>query len=136
MRAQKATKTDEQQIRDLIESWVKAVHARDYDGILANHSADMLMFDVPLPFESRGIKAYRKTWDLFFSCQPDPIVFDIHRLDIVAGVDVAFATVVMICVEPQAKGQWKKFKFRLTVGLHKIKGQWTILHEHHSIPAA
>jgi ketosteroid isomerase-like protein len=25
--------------------------------------------------------------------------------------------------------------FRLTVGLRKIDGQWTITHEHHSVPA-
>jgi ketosteroid isomerase-like protein len=136
MKAPKATRTDEQQVRDLIESWVKAVHAKDYEGILAHHSADILMFDVPLPFESRGIKAYQKTWDLFFSCQPDPLVFDIDRLEVTAGVDVAFATVVMVCAERLAEGQWSKFKFRLTVGLRKIEGKWTILHEHHSIPAA
>lgn len=128
--------TDEQQIRDLIERWVKAVHAKDYDGILANHSANIQMFDLPPPLESRGIEAYRKTWDLFYSCSREPIVFDIYRLDIIAGIDVAFATAVMICDEPMKNGQRSKFKFRLTVGLRKIERKWTILHEHHSIPAA
>lgn len=132
----KAPGTDEQQIRDLIERWVKAVHNQDYDGILAGHSADILMFDVPPPFESRGIKACRKTWDLFYSCQPEPIVFDIQRLEIVAGADVAFAALVMKCVEPLKNGKWAKFKFRLTIGLRKTRRKWTILHEHHSIPAA
>jgi hypothetical protein len=34
------------------------------------------MFDVPAPIESKGIKAYRETWDLFYSAQPNPIAFD------------------------------------------------------------
>ncbi|TAK61516.1 nuclear transport factor 2 family protein [Methylobacter sp.] len=25
--------------------------------------------------------------------------------------------------------------FRLTIGLRKIDGQWSVVHEHHSIPA-
>jgi len=28
------------------------------------------------------------------------------------------------------------FLFRLTVGLHKVNGEWRIAHEHHSEPAA
>jgi uncharacterized protein (TIGR02246 family) len=128
--------TDEQQIRNIIELWVKAVHARDYKGVLANHAEDILMFDVPLPLESKGIEAYRKTWDLFFSMQRKPLVFDIDRLEVVAGAEVAFATAIMICEEPSKNGQWTKFKFRLTVGLRKREGKWIIMHEHHSVPAA
>jgi ketosteroid isomerase-like protein len=93
------------------------------------------MFDVPLPFESKGIKAYRKTWDLFFSMQPGPIAFNIQRMDIVAGADVAFAAALMQCQEEGKNGELTKLNFRLTVGLRKIEGQWMILHEHHSVPA-
>lgn len=135
MKKKEAPTTDEQQVRDLIERWAKAVRDKDYDTILASHSADILMFDVPPPFESRGMKAYRETWDLFFSMQRDPIVFDIQRLDVVAGADVAFVIAVMNCEEKLENGKWAKFNFRLTVGLRKIEGKWMILHEHHSIPA-
>lgn len=67
--------TDEAAIRELVESWARAVRAKDLDGILANHSTDILMFDVPPPVQSKGIEAYRKTWDLFFSWSDDPVVF-------------------------------------------------------------
>ncbi len=30
------------------------------------------MFDVPPPFKSVGLDAYRKTWDLFFSWSSGP----------------------------------------------------------------
>lgn len=126
---------DENVIRRLIEDWAKAVRAKDFDGILAHHSADMLMFDVPPPFESRGIEAYRDTWDLFYSAQPVPIAFDIQRMEVVAGTDVAFVAARMECAEKGRNGERLRLEFRLTVGLRKIDGQWTIVHEHHSVPA-
>jgi ketosteroid isomerase-like protein len=58
---------DENEIRMLLENWASAVRARNLNGILAHHSPEILMFDVPPPFVSRGIEAYRKTWDTFFS---------------------------------------------------------------------
>jgi uncharacterized protein (TIGR02246 family) len=135
MKKTEAPRTDEEEIRDLIESWAKAVRDKDLDGILANHSAKILMFDVPPPFESKGIEAYRKTWDLFYSAQPGRVAFDIQRLDIVAGAEVAFAIALMQCEEKGKNGELTKLDFRLTLGLRKIEGQWMILHEHHSVPA-
>lgn len=127
--------TNEAEIRGLIERWASAVRAKDFDGILAQHSSDILMFDVPPPFESKGLAAYRETWDLFYSAQPEPIAFDIQRMDVVAGTDVAFAAALMRCAETGPDGKRTKLDFRLTVGLRKIAGRWTILHEHHSVPA-
>ncbi|MGH7802285.1 MAG: YybH family protein [Thermodesulfobacteriota bacterium] len=128
--------TDETAIRELVESWARAVRAKDLDGILANHSTDMLMFDVPPPLESKGIEAYRKTWDLFFSWSDDPVVFDIEDMEITAGADVAFVTALMRCAGTEKNGERIELEFRLTIGLHKIGRQWMVLHEHHSIPAS
>jgi ketosteroid isomerase-like protein len=40
---------DEEQIRTLIERWAEAVHGGDMSGVLADHSDDIVMFDVPPP---------------------------------------------------------------------------------------
>ena len=95
----------------------------------------MLMFDVPPPLESKGLRAYRKTWDLFFSWARDPTVFDIVEMHVTAGTEVGFATALMRCAGTEANGVDVELDFRLTVGLRKIANQWTITHEHHSIPA-
>jgi uncharacterized protein (TIGR02246 family) len=128
--------TDEAAIRDLVENWARAVRTKNLDGILANHSPDMLMFDVPPPIQSKGIEAYRKTWDLFFSWSQDSEAFDISEMNITAGNDVAFVTALMRCVGTEANGDKIELEFRLTIGLRKIDGQWIIMHEHHSIPAS
>ena len=93
------------------------------------------MFDVPPPFESRGLDAYRATWDVFFRWSCWSIVFDIKRLEIHAGAEVAFAVVLMRCSGTETDGRAIDLDFRLTVGLEKIGGRWTVVHEHHSIPA-
>jgi uncharacterized protein (TIGR02246 family) len=136
MSASSNSTTDEAVIRKLVENWARAVRAKDLDGILANHSTDMLMFDVPPPVQSRGIEAYRKTWDLFFSWSDDPVVFDIKEMDITAGTEVAFVAALMRCAGMEKNGERIKLEFRLTIGLRKIDGQWIVTHEHHSIPAS
>src|SRR4029450_12826962 len=116
--------TDEAAIRELVESWARAVRVKDFDGILANHSPDILMFDVPPPIQSKGIEAYRKTWDLFFSWSQDSKIFDINEMNITAGNDVAFVTALMRCAGTEANGDKIELAFRLTIGLRKIDGQW------------
>lgn len=125
---------DEAAVRHTIEAWAAAVRARDYDGILANHTPDFVMFDVPPPFESVGLKAYRKTWDEFLSWSKE-VRFDIKELTVTAGSDVAFAFARMLCFGPDAQGRPEELDFRLTIGLKKIGGHWMIAHEHHSVPA-
>jgi uncharacterized protein (TIGR02246 family) len=126
---------EEAAIRDVIESWTAAVRRRDLGGILENHSPDIVMFDVPPPFQSRGIESYKKTWDVFFSWSSDPVPFDITEMNITAGSDVAFVVATMRCAGPGPHGKQEGLDFRLTIGLRKIDGRWIITHEHHSIPA-
>jgi uncharacterized protein (TIGR02246 family) len=128
-------RSDEAAVRELLTTWAAAVRAKDLRAVLAQHAADISMFDVPPPFESRGIQAYEETWALFYSAQPEPVAFDIKRLDVVAGSDVAFAYALMQCAEIAPDGRRGPLDFRLTVGLRKVAGRWTVVHEHHSVPA-
>lgn len=125
---------NEREIRALLDAWAAAVRARDLPAILAHHSPDLRMFDVPPPFESRGLDAYAHTWDLFYSVQHGPVAFEIDRLEIVAGDDVAFAVAHLHCADEDADGQPVPLDVRLTVGLRKVDARWTIVHEHHSVP--
>ena len=127
---------DEAAVRDLIETWADAVRRRDYAGILRSHSADFVMFDVPPPFKSVGLEAYRKTWDVFFSWSSGPVRFEIQEMGVTAGADVAFAFATMGCAGPGSDGRPEPLDFRLTMCLKKIDGRWIIAHEHHSVPAA
>jgi len=126
---------DEAAIRALIEDWAAAVRRQDLEGILREHAEGIVMFDVPPPLESRGRDAYAKTWELFFRWSRKPVVFEVRRLEITAGAEVAFAVALMRCAGSEGE-ETSGLDFRLTVGLRKLGGRWTVVHEHHSIPAA
>jgi uncharacterized protein (TIGR02246 family) len=126
---------NETQIRALIERWAKAVHSGDMDGVLVDHADDIVMFDVPPPNEVRGKEAYRDTWPPFFKWQIQGATFEIVSLEITAGNDVAFAHALLRCGTEEELKKDPDNRLRLTVGLHKQGGRWTVAHEHHSFPA-
>jgi ketosteroid isomerase-like protein len=131
-----SSNTEKTRIKDLLEAWADAVRRHDLPAILAHHDPDMVMFDLSLPLQCRGIEAYKETWDLFFRYHKPGTAFDIQELAVTAGHDVAFAVAIMRCGPNSSSNPADKdgFLFRLTVGLRKVEGHWLIAHEHHSEP--
>ena len=122
----------EAEIRTLITNWVDAVAAQDLDAVVARHADDVVMFDVPPPYDGiRGITDYRDSWQPFFDFIRSGAVFELVELTVDAGSDVAFAHGLLRC------GTAKEFetnpanRLRLTMGLRRVGGQWVIAHEHH-----
>ncbi len=120
----------EAEIRTLVEHWAAAVRLKNRRGILADHDADLLLFDVPPPLQQRGLDAYWRSWQAFFPWLDENGVFDVHELSITAGDDVAFCHALIRCVRGDSAPT-----IRLTIGLRKTHGRWTVTHEHHSEPA-
>jgi ketosteroid isomerase-like protein len=74
---------DEEQIRTLIERWADAVHRGDLPEVLADHADDIVMFDVPPPYQGlRGLDAYRAAWPPFFRWQASAASFEIESLEV------------------------------------------------------
>ncbi|TDD38157.1 SgcJ/EcaC family oxidoreductase [Actinomadura sp. KC06] len=129
------TAAAEDVIRTLIERWAEAVHSGDMDAVLAYHAKDIVMFDVPPPFEGvRGIEAYRETWPPFFEWQANGASFEIESLDVTAGGDVAFAHALLRCGTAEELAANPANRLRLTLGLLFEDGRWVVTHEHHSFP--
>jgi ketosteroid isomerase-like protein len=118
--------SNENQVRMLVENWAAAVRARNIEGAVAHHSDDIVMFDVPLPPQSRGMPEYRKTWELFFANNRGGAgSFDVTDLHITANDTVAYCHALLKIFGSTA---------RLTMGLRKERGEWLVAHEHHSYP--
>jgi ketosteroid isomerase-like protein len=126
---------DEKTIRTQIERWADAVHRGDLDAVLADRSADVVMFDVPPPQDGvRGIDAYRATWPPFFAWQASGALFEIVSLEVTAGTDVAFAHALLRCGMPDDLAARPDTRLRITFGLRKEGERWVVTHEHHSFP--
>ncbi|MEV0158028.1 SgcJ/EcaC family oxidoreductase [Micromonospora sp. NPDC050686] len=127
--------SDEEQIRALIERWAEAVHRGDLDAVLADHAKDIVMYDVPPPYEGvRGIDAYRETWPPFFRWQAGGASFEIESVEVTAGQDVAYAHALLRCGTADEFAANPDNRLRLTLGLRKEDGRWVVAHEHHSFP--
>lgn len=127
---------DEQQIRTLVERWAAAVHDGDLDGVLADHTDDIVMFDVPPPHDGvRGLAAYRQTWPPFFDWQAQGALFEPVAIDVTAGADVAYVHALLRCGTPQELAEHPQRRLRLTLGLRRRDGRWQVAHEHHSFAA-
>lgn len=122
-------------IRTLVTQWATAVHAGDLAGVLDQHADDIVMFDVPPPDDGiRGIAAYRDAWPPFFEYQANGGLFDLERVDVTAGADVAFVEALLTCTTAEDHAAHPDRRLRLTLGLRKEGGRWVVAHEHHSFP--
>ncbi|MGY1778647.1 YybH family protein [Geodermatophilus sp. SYSU D00804] len=122
--------SDELQVRQVLEAWARAVRRADVDAVVAVHTGDVVLFDVPPPMVVTGIDSYLRQWRLFWEAQGEGL-FDVSELTVVAGDGVAFAHGLLRIGAAGTEG----FEVRLTVGLRRVDGRWLVTHEHHSVPA-
>jgi ketosteroid isomerase-like protein len=117
---------NENQIRTLVETWAAAVRSKSIEGAISHHTDDIVMFDVPLPLQSRGMAEYKKTWELFFANNRGGSgSFEVTDLHVTAGDTVAYCHALLKIFDSTA---------RLTMGLRREHGRWLVAHEHHSYP--
>jgi ketosteroid isomerase-like protein len=119
--------------RQAIIEWHRAIVDRDLDGVLAAHTDDIVMFDVPPPERgARGLADYAATWPPFFDWLSSGTTFEIDKLEVVSGEYVAFAWALLRCGDADELRRRPDRRLRLTLGLRRLETGWVIDHEHHS----
>ena len=58
--------TEEAAIRELLDGFVKAIRARDLNGVMAVFAPDVVSFDLGPPLEHAGGETFRKRWRELF----------------------------------------------------------------------
>ncbi|MFC4175425.1 YybH family protein [Microvirga sp. GCM10011540] len=124
----------EDQVRDLLHSWLKAVRAKDVDAIASHYAPDIVAFDAIAQLQFKGVDAYSQHWKACMDMCEGAMTFEIHDLAIAAGEDVAFGHYLSRCGGADANGEEKFCWMRVSVGCRKKADQWTIVHEHFSAP--
>lgn len=128
------TETTETEIRNLVNSWLKAVLDGNMDAIVSHYAPDILAFDAVSQLQFKGVDAYRQHWEACLALCPGPMIFEIHDLSIVAGNDVAFCHALNRCGGTGENGEEKVGWMRMTACYRRLNGQWKIVHEHFSAP--
>lgn len=125
---------DEGLIRKLLEQWAASTRKGLHDEVLANHAADVVIYDVLPPMKYEGAAAYRASWDEWQPETTGPGLFDLHELKVTAGHDVAFAHALIHCGGTAPNGKTFEDWVRATFCLCKVEGKWLVTHQHISMP--
>ena len=130
---EKRTK-NEAAIRELIDGFVKAIRAKDIDGVMSVFAPDVVSFDLSPPLQHGGGDTFTKRWQELFESYQDPISYEVRDLSISAGDDVAFSHSLNRISGTTKNGQLTDRWLRWTACYRKTNGKWLIIHEHVSVP--
>ena len=126
--------SDEAQIRQLVDSWVQALRAKDVNGVMSHYAPDILVFDLAPPLQYRGADAYRKNWEAWFPTFRGSIGYELRDLSITASDDIAFCHSFNRIRGTRTNDEETDVWVRATVCCRNIDGKWKIVHEHESVP--
>lgn len=125
---------DEAQIREHLENWIRALHAKDLDALLTLYAPDAVAFDLMPPHRVPDAAHYRKNFERWFAAMPGPIEYEVHDSTITASDTVAFSHSLSHVRATRANGEKTDYWVRVTVGFEKRNGQWLVTHDHVSMP--
>jgi uncharacterized protein (TIGR02246 family) len=125
---------DEAKVRAVIDSWAKAIAAKDVDAVMSHFATDIVTFDLAPPLECAGADALKKSLQAWFPSFQGPIGYEISGLSITTGDDVAFCRSLNRISGTRTDGEETDVWVRATVGLRKVDGKWLIAHVHESVP--
>ena len=116
---------DETLIRKVLDSMAGAVREKDVEAMLALCAPDLVVFDLVPPLKHEGTEAVRRFWTTGLSTSEAPLDYETSDVKIETGGDVAFVRSIV---------RFAGSTIRSTLGLRKLGGRWTIVHQHVSAP--
>jgi ketosteroid isomerase-like protein len=134
MTSQTIETNDDEAIRAEIEKRVRAVRAKDVDGLMAGYSPEVATFDIVAPLANWGLNAVRKRVVDWFSSFETAIDYEIRNVNLEVAGDVAFEHHFTHVHGTNKAGSVIDMWFRETVGYRKTEGRWKVTHQHSSVP--
>jgi ketosteroid isomerase-like protein len=126
--------TNEAAIRELLDGFVRAISAKDIDGVMSVYAPELVAFDIVPPLQYEGAGAFKNVWLGLFELFQDPIHYEIRDLSITAGDDVAFSHSFNRLNGTTKNGRTSAVWVRSTVCFRKTNGTWRIFHVQVSVP--
>jgi len=122
-------------IRQRIEDCVKALRARDIDGLMALYAPNIVSFDIGPPLRYAGADNKRRAWQEVFAAFTGPIAYEVHDLNVTMHDNLAFVHSLNHVSGTLAGGHISDLWVRWTACFRQIDGVWLIVHDHVSVPA-
>ena len=127
---------NEAEVRQLLDRWAKAFHAKDLNGIMSIYEPGqaLVSYDIVPPLQYTGFEAYKKDYREFLDQFQGPIDIEYRDLSIIAGDTVAFSRGLERMTGTLKNGQKFDAWVRFTEGYRKTSGHWLAIHDHISVP--
>jgi len=127
---------NEAEVRQLLDRWAKAFHAKDLNGIMSIYEPGqaLVSYDIVPPLQYTGFEAYKKDYREFLDQFQGPIDIEYRDLNIIAGDTVAFSRGLERMTGTLKNGQKFDAWVRFTEGYRKTSGHWLAIHDHISVP--
>jgi ketosteroid isomerase-like protein len=127
---------NEAEVRQLLDRWAKAFHAKDLNGIMSIYEPGqaLVSYDIVPPLQYTGFEAYKKDYREFLDQFQGPIDIEYRDLSIIASDTVAFSRGLERMTGTLKNGQKFNAWVRFTEGYRKTSGHWLAIHDHISVP--
>jgi PhnB protein len=135
MKPEMTRQTDAQAIREVIDSQLAALSAKDVKGSINVYAKGTVMYTLAPPLRSQNddeasaaaaVQRWFDTWE-------GAIQYETRDLEITVSGDLALSTSLRHMMGDQ-KGRHVDLWFRKTLGFERINGEWKIFHDHESVP--
>ena len=125
----------ESEIKGLMNKLIEAIKSKNPGALKLIYAQNVVSFDVQPPLHALGGEAKLKNWDDAFALFQLPINYEIRKLKITSGNDIAFCHCFARLDGKLNNGKTiLGFWVRATLCFQKINGNWLIVHDHVSAP--
>jgi len=124
----------EQELRDLVDERVRAVHDRDTATLAARPSDDVITFDVLPPLNARGSHATVEHLQQWFDGYDGPIDYTVRDVHVSANDELGFCSFLYHVGGTLKTGASVNMWVRATLCCRRMAGRWRIVHDHESVP--
>jgi ketosteroid isomerase-like protein len=122
-------------IRERVEDWLKALNAKDIDGVMSLFAPNLVSFDIVPPLRYVGADGKRRAWQEAFATFTGSFAYEVHELNVTTHGELAFVHSLNHVNATLASGQITDLWLRWTACLRRIDGLWLVVHDHVSVPA-
>lgn len=125
-------------IRQRVEDAVKALNAKDIDGLMSLYAPDIVSFDIAPHFGALryvGADNKRRAWQEALATFTGSFAYEVHDLTVTTHGELAFAHSLNHVKATLASGHVTDMWLRWTACLRRIDGVWLVVHDHVSVPA-
>jgi ketosteroid isomerase-like protein len=122
-------------IRQRVEDAVKALNAKDIDGVMSLYAPNLVSFDIVPPLRYFGAEGKRRAWQEAFATFTGPFAYEIHDLHVATHGELAFVHSLNHVNATLASGHVTDLWLRWTACFRLMDGVWLVVHDHASVPA-